>query len=655
MARTLTTTLAAAVNAAARRPAMQFTLRDAGRRYTRYRSAARSAAANACFVDNAGALWRVDVSPARGIIAAVVSYQRITDTTQASQWTAWTTLQTAVTGTSGVGAGVLPNGDVAVIYVKLTTVYRRTSSDGGATWSSAETLWNAKKFVRALCYGGNGSIFLAVDKTGGGVTVYRLHQSGNSWQADEWTHGSYSACGGIGATWDGAAWRLALSLWGGAPGATGTAIVGCRATATTWDPLTTIARVDDSAARRDLLDPTIDYWENAYRIGYLERDYGTVSGLNFGRWRYCTAHTWGRFSDAAPVEDESFTGFWWLRQSATKYWLVNQEIAHRYTGYAATNVDQFQDVTSRALDFQWEERANETSAARLLLDNADGALDARLDKTLRAGVTLDVRAGYVTSAGAEKKKMAELAVQSVTLLPDKTVRVEAADASVHARRRVAQTWSFSGKTLRALLAEAWYRAGALRLSDDNDSRFGRALPAFALHAGQPWQTMIDRLTALDALRWRVEPDGTVRCWFPSKDDAAAWTYTGQEFAGAWRQSARVNHVLVQGDGALGEAWDWAALRAYGGEQTALVTDTQLTQAADCQKRAAAALAAARRANEAYTVDVPYNPALQVGDVVDFQTTGFDHGTLRIARINHRYTPDDAEYTMTLECGELEDT
>ena len=653
MARTLTTTLAAAVDAAARRPAMQFTLRDAAHRYTRYRSAARAAAANACFVDNGGALWRVDMSTDRGVIAASIAYQRITDTTQASQSTTWTTLQTGVTGTSGVGAGVLPNGHVAVVYVRLTTVYRRTSADNGATWSSAETLWNAKKFVRALCYGGNGSIFLAVDKTGGGVTVYRLHESGGSWQADEWTHGKYSACGGIGAVWDGTAWHLALSLWGGAPGATGTAIVGCRTNGTTWEPLTPIARVDDSAARRDLLDPTIDSWEQAFRIGYLERDYGTVSGLNFGRWRYCTARDWGTFSEATPVEDESYTGFWWLRQDATHYWLVNQEFAHAYGGYAATNADQYQDVTSRALDFQWEERANETGNARLLLDNADGALDGRLDKTLRAGATLGVRGGYVTGGGTERVALADLVVQAVTLLPDKTVRVEAADASVRARRRAAQTWSHSGKTLRALLAEAWYRAGALRATDDNDSRFSRVLSAFALHAGQSWQTMIDRLAALDGLWWRVEPDGAVRCWFPGKSDAAAWTYTGREFAGAWQERDRINHVLVQGTGALGEAWDWAALRAQGGERTALVTDTQLTQAADCQKRAAAVLDGFRRAGETYTLDVPYNPALQVGDVVDFQTTGFAHGKLRVMRISHRYTPHDAEYTMTLACGALE--
>ena len=653
MARTLTQTLAAAVDAPSRRPSMRFTLRDEAHHYARFRSDPRAAAANACFIDSGGVLWRVDVSPEKGVLSANVSYQRIADPSQASQWTAWTSLQSRVTGAAGVAAGELSNGNVMVVYVSLTTVYRRTSADNGATWSSAETLWNAKKFVRALCYGGNGSIFLAVDKTGGGVTIYRLHESGGSWQADEWTHGTYSSCGGIGAAWDGTAWHLALSLWGGAPGTTGTAIVGCRATGATWEPLTTIARVDDSTSRRDLLDPTVERWEQAFRIGYLERDYGTVSGLNFGRWRYCTAHTWGVFSDATPVEDESFTGFWWLRQSATRYWLVNQELAHAYGGYAATNTDQFQDVTSRALDFQWEERANETSAARLLLDNADRALDARLGKTLQAGATLDVRAGYVTSGGVERARMAALVVQGVTLLPDRTVRVEAADASVRARRRVAHTWSYGGETLRALLTGAWYRAGALRLTDDNDSRFGRALPAFALHAGQSWQTMIDRLAALDALWWRVEPDGTVRCWFPSKTDAVAWTYSGREFAGAWQERNRINHVLVQGSGALGEAWDWPALRALGSEHAALITDTQLTQAADCTKRAAAVLAAVRRESDAYTVDVPYNPALQVGDVVDVQTTGFNHGKLRVTRISHRFTPHEADYTMTLDCGELE--
>ena len=177
MARTLTETLAAAVDAPARQPAMQFTLRDAEHHYALYRSDPRSAAANACFVDMSGALWRVDVSTERGIVAATVSYQRIADPSQPSQWTAWTPLQTRVTGAAGVAAGELPNGDVMVVYVAFTTVYRRTSADGGATWGAPETLWNAGQIVRALCYGGNGSIFLAVDKSGGGVTVYRLYES----------------------------------------------------------------------------------------------------------------------------------------------------------------------------------------------------------------------------------------------------------------------------------------------------------------------------------------------------------------------------------------------------------------------------------------------------------------------------------------------
>ena len=134
MARTLSDTLAAAVDAPARQPAMQFTLRDDEHRYELYRTDPRSAAASACFVDTGGTLWRVDVSPERGVRSATVSYQRITDPSQAGQWTAWTTLQTRVTGAAGVAAGVLPNGDVMAVYVTFTTVYRRTSSDGGATW-----------------------------------------------------------------------------------------------------------------------------------------------------------------------------------------------------------------------------------------------------------------------------------------------------------------------------------------------------------------------------------------------------------------------------------------------------------------------------------------------------------------------------------------
>ena len=199
-------------------------------------------------------------------------------------------------------------------------------------------------------------------------------------------------------------------------------------------------------------------------------------------------------------------------------------------------------------------------------------------------MTLGVHAGYVTSAGVETAPMAELVVQGVMLLPDSTVRIEAADASVHVRRRVSQTWAYSGQTVRALLAEAWYRAGALRMTDDGDSRFNRVLPAFALHAGQSWQTMVDRLTSLDALWWRIEADGTVHYRFPGGDQTT-WTYTGREFAGVWQQGNGINHVLVQGTGVLGEAWDWDAVQTLGGAQTALVTDSQLTQAADCQSRA----------------------------------------------------------------------
>ena len=177
------------------------------------------------------------------------------------------------------------------------------------------------------------------------------------------------------------------------------------------------------------------------------------------------------------------------------------------------------------------------------------------------------------------------------------------------------------------------------MTDDGDSRFDRALPAFALHAGQPWQTMIDRLVALNALRWRVEADGTVHCQFPQMDETS-WTYTGQEFAGAWQQRNGINHVLVQGKGVLGEAWDWDAVRTHGSEQTVLVTDTQLTQAADCQGRAEAVLAGVRRDSNAYAVDVPYNPTLQIGDMVDFQRRGLPTASCALrgsATASHRTT------------------
>ena len=48
MARTLSDTLAAAVDAPARQPAMQFTLRDGEHHYELYRTDPRSAAASAC-------------------------------------------------------------------------------------------------------------------------------------------------------------------------------------------------------------------------------------------------------------------------------------------------------------------------------------------------------------------------------------------------------------------------------------------------------------------------------------------------------------------------------------------------------------------------------------------------------------------------------
>src|SRR6185503_1156199 len=107
MVRTLSSPLIAALNSQTRVPALSLTIEDHVLHYALYQSPANADAWNDACLASDGSLVRVQVTRAGSGFSSDFQVQRVTDPTQALQWSTWTTL-------SGAGGLIFQDGSCAV-------------------------------------------------------------------------------------------------------------------------------------------------------------------------------------------------------------------------------------------------------------------------------------------------------------------------------------------------------------------------------------------------------------------------------------------------------------------------------------------------------------------------------------------------------------
>src|SRR5579884_2339972 len=218
MVRTLNPALVAALNSRTRVPALTLTIEDHVLHYALYQSPGSADAWNDACLASDSSLIRVQVTRGGFGFTSNFQVQRVTDPTQAAQWTTWTTLP----GASGLifedGSCTVSNsaGTLRAFAQRGTggnDLWAWTSSDNGASWNGPVSVVSPPggALLKGIGSAGNNDVFFLYDVSGGeamGCSFY----SGGSWSAlTTWTLPALSYGAGVAIAWANGQYTLVYS------------------------------------------------------------------------------------------------------------------------------------------------------------------------------------------------------------------------------------------------------------------------------------------------------------------------------------------------------------------------------------------------------------------------------------------------------------
>jgi hypothetical protein len=685
--RSVTPALAAAIVARTRRPVITLSAEDHVNHLQQ--SVATGANADAWF-DACGAtdggIVRVRVLRGGTGFANNFQYQRITDPTQASQWTSWTTFS----GGSGnmeqdSGVAVSNNGGTLRAFAQQGTggnaIFVWTSTDHGLTWSGPATVLSppAGGRCKGLSSAGNHDLFLLYDVSSNNQLGCSFF-SGGSWSV---LHVStlpvipyVGGHTGLASVWNGSGSYTVIYSDRKALRA-----VAVSSDGNTWSQLTDVAPAANTNIYR--LAPRMSFFDGLYQLTCIEKDDGVVTGNVYQYPRLRQSADLVHWSSGVILHQfSSLYGAHQLKlmppaQSRARYVAMTLGLVELGLDYQQSDTSQYADLTARVLDYQRSEELGRPARLTLTLDNTAGVLGSMIASygnsytPLGLNTTLVLREGYRTGSppttpetlGVAKYRVRQLVIERAA--GRSQVRIEASDLSALLDRINRFQVSYSNQTLSWLVSEICVRAGLFSLSLPATSQMSTVIQSFVLHAGQRFRDALQTLCHVGWLEYFLDQDEVLRFRELAASDVPVWSYAPEvERLTLGSLEERANHVIVSGLppagvpnylGALttGEAYDDTHLRVTGVERVLTVTDPRLNTAAQCASRAAFLLQQQQREQGAHQVVIAANPALQLIDVLSLSDQPMPAGTgqstsARIKRQTIRFSATSAEFTQVID-------
>ena len=623
---------------------------------------------------------------ARQTPTGAIETQLITNPAVAAQWNVWTATKAA--GTTSLIAGLALASDTTLALLRLFYVdaaddrtIRCAQSTDGVAWVE-ETVYVESAGPPALVVRG-----LAADMTGGdGHLIYSLslqtgapdevlvalERVGGVW-VNRVQHGEMRAeTHGICAAHDAA---LHLIFIG-------------------------VADADPDGGRR-IAFQELNATTNAFAGGAVLAKHGAGSGFDFARPRLRLAsadyprhtYTWVESSGVVdrpmiastpirywltewiPRPDDAAFGVQLLLASGVWY-LVGADRAWRATAYSAAvgeRLDISADVMSLRVDTESPMRP---TRATIVLANDRGGYDLAGQSgpalCLRPGAQVAIRLGFRTTAGSEPIAQPPVWIVSVRHLFDgtrATVEVECADVwGVLDRLRTGLTIQFpTATTIGHVLNRAFWRVTGATVS--GGSGLSAALTNAVWAPDRAYGEIARRLCRLAGLiaRFRTEasavdgagPDSVTPSLLNPVGRSVTYGYGTDHPIAALRVSSTIplaNHVTMQGargGGYWAEAHDEDSIAAIGWRLSQPVVDLRLNSQTDTQQAADAALAEIERDDASTWIDVPLNPAQEIGDTIALThaRAGLNAAERIVTGMQVRWSRTPArEATMRLRCG-----
>jgi hypothetical protein len=646
MVRTLTSALTTALTSQTRVPALSLTIEDHVLHYALYQSPGNADAWNDACLAGDNSLVRVQVTRVGSGFSSDFQMQRVTDPTQAVQWSTWTTLP----GTGGLifqdGSCTLSNsaGTLRAFAQRGTggnTLWAWTSTNNGVTWSGPVNVATPPggALIKGIASAGNNDVFFLYDVLGGeamGCSFY----SGGSWSAlSTWSLPTITSGAGMAAVFVGSLYTLIYS--------DGYTLAACNfnPASAIWSAGPVIASSSTNAIGR--VSPRLSRDNGLYTLACVEYDTGTLTGSIYNYPRLRQSADLLHWSEGRILHDFAATygvvALDWpappVGSAGARGYVVSPGTIYSAPLFQTSNAASYLDASASVLSYTRREQPGKAAQLEVVLDNARGVYNSLVTapgatsnyQPLGLNASLLLSEGYRTGTPPSTPAVVKVGTYRLTQIqfirgPESNhLRLLALDLSRNLDLVARYQQNYSSQTLGYLVAEMTARAGLFSPVLPTTSQMAQIVPAFVLQAGQSYRHALDELCSTYGLVYFLDQDETLQVRELAASDALVWTYQPEieslSFGGT---DLRANHIIVSGKPPAGtvstalttaETFDDTQMRQIGLERLLHHVDPKLITASQCAQKASFLLAQEVRAQVIHSITVPLNPALQLFDGV----------------------------------------
>ncbi len=681
MVRTLDTALTAALNSTTRRPSITLTVEDHVVHYAPYQTPGTADALNDACVASDNSIIRVQVT--RNGFASSFQVQRITDPTNAIQWSSWTTLPGAsVTMFQDGGCTVSNSYGTLRAFAQRGTggsnIFAWTSTNNGVTWTGPVTVLTPPggALLKGIGSAGNNDVFFLYDVSGGEAIGCSFYATGSWSSLTTWTLATIAGGAGLAVTWNGTLYTIVYS--------NSYALATCTFTpaTTTWNSGVLIAAATSTAIGR--VAPRLSFANGIYTLTSIEFDSGLLTGSVYSYPRMRQSVDLVHWSSGMIMHDlPSNYGVVLVSlptpasgSAGPRTYLASLSTVYSASMFQSTNTAQALDISNTIVSYQRVEQSGKPARLEVIVDNAQGALNSFVTTSttyqpIGLNASLVLNEGYRVGTPPTTNDTIKVGVYHIEQIHFVRSPVEnhllliGRDLSRNLDLITRYQNVYSNQTLGFLITEVCAGAGLFSVMLPTTSQVSQLVPSFVLQAGSSYRNALNELCTTYGLSYFLDQNEVMQFRELSVSDSSVWSYQPEiEAVSFGSDDQRANHIVVSGKpplaGLLGalttaEAYDDANLHMVGVERLLHHVDPKLTTITQCSQKAAFLLAQEVRSNIMHTVTVPLNPALQLLDSITL-TDGIaprgsgQQATCRIIHIAIHYDAQNSldEMQLTLE-------
>ncbi len=678
MVRSLDTALTAALNSTTRRPSITLTVEDHIVHYAPYQAPGTADALNdACIASN-NSIIRVQVT--RNVFASNFQVQRITDPTNAAQWSTWTTLP----GASGTmfqdgGCAVSNSQGTLRAFAQRGTggnaIFTWTSTNNGVTWSGPTTVLTPPggALLKGIGSAGNDDVFFIYDISGGEAIGCSFYTAGSWSSLITWTLATLSSGAGLAVVWNGLLYTIVYS--------DSYMLATCTFTPATssWNSSVLIASATSTAIGR--VAPRLSFANGIYTLTSIESDSGLLTGSVYSYPRMRQSVDLVHWSNGMIMHDlpSSYGVILILLpipasgSAGPRSYLASLSTVYSASLFQSSNTTQFLDLSNAVLSYRRVEQSGMSARLELTVDNARGVLNSFVTTStsyqpLGLNASLVLNEGYRVGTPPTTNDTIAVGIYHIEQIHfvrsplENHLLLIGWDLSRKLDLIARYQNVYSNQTLGYLITEVCACAGLFSVVLPSTSQVSQLVPSFVLQAGSSYRNALNELCSTYGLSYFLNQNEVMQFRELSASDLSVWSYQPEiEAVSFGSDDQRANHIVVSGKpplsglfGALttAEAYDDTHLHMIGVERLQHHVDPKLTTSAQCSQKAAFLMAQEVRSTFMHTVTVPLNPALQLLDCITLTDSIAPGGSgqqaiCRIVHIATSYNAQNIVYEMQL--------